>query len=108
MALEVQCIGFKLLLKNALRGFATIRIPAMHMFINDVAVHQKGAARCAQLPARPQVKDGTMVIDRQTVKVAYFPIASFEDKPTRYAFSAAVGRAVLKHAGQEALEGVVP
>jgi hypothetical protein len=52
--------------------------------------------------------DGALMIDRQTGKVAYFPIASFEDQPTPDAFSAAVVRAVLKHAGQEALEGVVP
>ena len=35
----------------------------MRLTIRDVAIHEKDEARWAQLPAKPQVKDGALVKD---------------------------------------------
>jgi hypothetical protein len=43
----------------------------MRLTIRDVAIHEKGEARWAQLPAKPQVKDGALVKDA-TGKIQYF------------------------------------
>ena len=64
------------------------------MTIHDVAVHQKGSARWAQSPARPQVRDSVLVKDDDG-KIQYAKILDFDD---RSAFSVAVIKAVLEHA----------
>ncbi len=95
--LTVTCEEFKPLLRNTLCGFATIRIAEMRMAIRDVAIHQKGAARWAQLPAKPQIdKDGVALRDKTTGKIAYSPIIELDDRATRDAFSQAVIAAVLE------------
>lgn len=105
--LDVECLAFKPLLRNTLRGFADIRIPALRLVIHDVAVHQKNASRWAQLPAKAQLRDGALVKDQTTGKIQYWPVLEFDSRDVSDAFSRAVVVAVLKHAGQEALEGVV-
>jgi hypothetical protein len=104
--LEVECVAFKPLLRNTLRGFADIRIPALRLVIHDVAVHQKNQARWAQLPAKAQLRDGALVKDA-TGKIQYWPMLEFESRAVSAAFSRAVITAVIKHAGAEVLEGVV-
>jgi hypothetical protein len=95
--LTVICTDFKPLVRNTLRGFATIRIAEMRMVIHDVAIHQKGDARWAQLPAKPQInKDGVALRDKTTGKINYSIVIELDDRATRDAFSAAVIAAVLK------------
>jgi hypothetical protein len=89
----IDVLNFRPLV-NTLRGFAKIRIRALGLVINDVALHEKGEARWAGLPAKPQVKDGAVVTDPGTGKPAYLSILEFADRETRDAFSAAVWRAV--------------
>jgi hypothetical protein len=94
---KVTCIDFKCIGRNTLCGFATIRVAELRLTIKDVAVHEKGDARWAQLPARPQIdKDGTAIRDKTTGKVAYSSLMEFDDRITRDAFSAAVVAAVLE------------
>jgi hypothetical protein len=67
---SVAITDFRPLHKNTLRGFATIRIPELRLEIRDVAVHEKGSSRWAQLPARPQ-------LDRNGVPIVafiFFPV----------------------------------
>jgi hypothetical protein len=67
------------------------------MVIYDVAIHAKGDARWAQLPAKPQVgKDGIALRDKATGKINYSTVIELDDRATRDAFSAAVVAAVLK------------
>jgi hypothetical protein len=94
--LTITCTEFRPYWRNTLRGFADLSIPEMRLTIHGVAVHEKNSSRWAQLPARPQVKDGALV-KRADGKLEYAPILEFSDKQTRDAFSAAVIRAVLEH-----------
>jgi hypothetical protein len=95
--LTVTCLSFKPLRKNTLRGFADIRIAELRLDIKDIAVHAKGGGRWAALPARPMIdKDGAVIRDRQTGKIAYANIFEFTDRETRDAFSRAVVEAVSK------------
>jgi hypothetical protein len=91
----VTCGSFHPLIRNTLRGFAEITIAEMRLTIRDVAIHQKGDARWAQLPAKPQIKDGALVKDA-TGKVQYIHIMDFDSREVRDAFSRAVVQAVLE------------
>jgi hypothetical protein len=95
--LTITCESFRPLVRNTLRGFAEITIAEMRLTIRDVVVHQRGEARWAQLPAKPQVKDGALVKDA-TGKVQYVHIMDFDSRAVRDAFSRAVVRAVLERA----------
>lgn len=104
--LAIECLGFKPLLRNTLRGFATIYVRELRLVINDVAIHQKNASRWAALPARPQTRDGRLVTD-EAGKILYVPVLEFDSAEVRAAFSRAAIAAVLEFAGTEALEGVI-
>lgn len=93
--LSVTCEDFRQLSRNTLRGFAVIRIEQMKLTIRDVAIHAKGDKRWAQLPARPQIKDGALVKDA-TGKVQYVQLFEFTSHAVRTAFSEAVIRAVAE------------
>jgi hypothetical protein len=95
--LSVTCADFKPLRRNTLLGFATIHVAELRLTIHDVAVHQKGAARWAQLPANPQIRDGSLVKDGSG-KVQYFSIMEFDGREVRDAFSRAACSAVLERA----------
>jgi hypothetical protein len=95
--LSVMVADFKPVLKNTLRGFATIRISEMRLEVRDVAIHQKGDSRWAQLPARPQLdRNGAPIRDSVTGKIAYSTLFEFFDQPTRDAFGRAVVAALLE------------
>jgi hypothetical protein len=95
--LTVTCRGFRPLVRNTLRGFASITIAELKLTIHDVAVHEKGESRWAQLPAKPQIRDGELIRD-DAGKVQYWPILEFSTRAARDSFSAAVVRALLEFA----------
>jgi hypothetical protein len=101
----VACLDFRPLRKNTPVGFAGICINEMRLIIHDVTLHEKGGARWASLPAKPQVRDGAIVID-DGGKPAYWPILEFESRETRDAFSHAVWAAVLERYPNAASEPV--
>ena len=90
----IRCRGFRAHAKGTLVGFAVIDIRELKLTIHDVALHRKGDARWALLPAKPMVRDGRHVADAATGKPQYVPILEFDDRETRDAFSAAVWAAV--------------
>jgi hypothetical protein len=96
----IDCLAFKPLDKNTLRGFARIRIRELHLIVNDVTLHEKGASLWAGLPARPQVRDGAVVTDERG-KIAYAAVLEFETRAASDAFSDAVWRAVEAMASLE-------
>ena len=97
--LTVTCSDFRPLQRNTLVGFAVVEIAEMQLTIRDVAIHQKGEARWAQLPAKPQItKDGSVLKDPATGKVQYTTLMDFTSRAVRDAFSAAVIGAVLAYA----------
>lgn len=95
MALTIECEEFKPLVRNTLRGFATITIKEIRLRIKDVAMHVKNGSQWAALPAKPQIKNGSAVVDASG-KAQYTNILEFADRPTSDAFSRAVIDAVLK------------
>jgi hypothetical protein len=96
MKASLVCDDWKALHRNTLLGFASIKIPELHLTIRDIAIHQKNGHRWAQLPAKPQIKDGAVVKD-STGRVVYFPMLAFDSREVANAFSAAVIDAILVH-----------
>jgi hypothetical protein len=92
--LTITCLSFPSLRRSTLLGLAEIEIAELQFRVRDVAIHHRNGARWAQLPAKPQIKDGTLVKDA-TGKVQYTPVLEFTSRAVRDAFSAAVIRAVL-------------
>jgi hypothetical protein len=65
------------------------------MVFHDVAIHQKGEGRWAQLAAKPQIdRDGNAIKDNITKKIRYSPLTEFTNDATRRAFSHKVCEAV--------------
>jgi hypothetical protein len=96
--LRVEVEGFKPLRSNTLFGFVTIKIPALHLRIVDLTVHQKNDSRWVGLPAKPQLdRDGTVRRDERG-KILYSSVLEFTDKATRDAFSARVIESLLEFA----------
>jgi hypothetical protein len=93
----ITCTDWRPLHRNTLLGFAEILIEQMCLSIRDVAVHQKNGKRWAQLPAKPQIKDGRVVTDPATGKAVYVALMLFNGRGVADAFSAAVVTAILKH-----------
>ena len=87
---SIDCLGCRPFEKNTLRAFVKIRIRELGLVISDVTLHEKGEARWAGLPAKPQVRDGAVVTDPDTGKTAYLPVLEFETREARDAFSRAV------------------
>jgi hypothetical protein len=93
--LTVTCESFRPLVRNTLRGFAEITIAELRLKVRDIAIHEKGEARWAQLPSKAQIKDGALVKD-VTGKVQYIHVMDFDSREVRDAFSRAVVQAVLE------------
>ena len=87
--LTIECISFKPYRKNTLVGFATILVREMRLIVHDVALHERGDARWAALPARPQVHDGALVTNADG-KIQYATLMEFSGRDVRDAFSCAV------------------
>jgi hypothetical protein len=94
MKLSIQVTGFKRFEKGTLVGFCEIIIRELRLKVHEVAVHEKGDARWAAMPARPWIRDGALVLG-DNGKAQYSPLFEFETREVRDAFSAAVWRALL-------------
>ncbi len=95
----ITCTDFRPLHRNMLLGFAQVSVSELKLTIRDIASHQQGEARWAQVPAKPQIKDGALLKDA-TGKVQYVHIMDFETRAVRDAFSRAVVDAVLQRVPQ--------
>lgn len=97
---------FKPVLKNTLRGFATVR-HASGLRIHEVALHVSHGRAWASPPSRQKVdsKSGTVLRD-QDGKPRWETLIEFTDKGRRDAWSAEVVTAVHE-AHPDALQGLV-
>jgi hypothetical protein len=91
--LTVKCREFKPLIRNTLRGFAEVHIGELRLTIKDVAVHVKGGRCWAQVPAKPQVRDGALVKNDEG-KVQYIAMLAWDTRAVADVFSDAVVAAV--------------
>jgi hypothetical protein len=90
--MKIVCKWFKPFERNTLRGFAEINITELGMTMRDVAIHTKNGSTWAQPPAKPQIKDGAVVIENG--KAQYINIIEFGSREARDKFSNAVISAV--------------
>jgi hypothetical protein len=85
----MRLISWKPLVKNSLRGFATIELP-IGLKISDIPVLVSHGKAWASLPSKPQLdKDGQHKRDVNG-KPAYAPILEWRDRDLSDRFSAAV------------------
>ena len=86
----LEIIEWKPLVRNSLRGFATVRL-RNGLSIADVSVHSSHGKSWASLPSKPVLdREGMHQRDRDTGKGRYVPILSWPNKDTADRFSAAV------------------
>ena len=106
--MKVVCKRFQPFERNTLRGFCEISIPDWNLTIKDVAVHRKNDSMWASAPAKPLIKDGTVMKD-EAGKIAYVNIFEFADRAARDRFSDAVIAAVrATDDGRRALGAINP
>src|SRR5258708_16236915 len=60
----LACLGFRPCRNGTLVGFAIIKFNELCLEVRDVAIHRKGNARWAQLPAKAQLDE-----DGQTIRL---------------------------------------
>jgi hypothetical protein len=99
----LDIVEWKPLVKNSLRGFATVRL-RNGLSIKDVTVHSSNGKRWASLPSKPLVdKDGNAQRDRESGKIRYVPILEWPSRDVADRFSEAVISAIeAAHPGQMA------
>ena len=86
---RMRLIAWKPLVKNSLRGFATVELP-IGLKISDVPVLISNGKACASLPSKPQIdKDGQHKRDFNG-KPVYAAILEWRDRDLGDRFSAAV------------------
>jgi hypothetical protein len=90
---RVSCASWRRMRRNTLVGFANIRLNDIRLTIKDIAIHERDGRCWAQLPAKPQLRDGIGVKD-ETGKLQYFPVLEFDSRAVADAFAAAVIAAV--------------
>ncbi|ACL56970.1 hypothetical protein [Methylobacterium nodulans] len=99
--LAVEVVEFRPMDRNTLKGFVTVRIPAMRLTIRDCSVHESNGKRWIGLPAKAQIgRDQELV--RRDGKVQYAAVFEFDSRAVGDAFSAAVLRALDAREGRAA------
>lgn len=97
--LSVEIVEFKSMERATLRGFASIRIPAMCLTIRDCTVNESNGRRWVGLPGKAQIdREGQTI--RRDGKIQYSAVCQFDSKEVSDAFSAAVLDALDRHQGR--------
>jgi hypothetical protein len=100
---RAHLVASRLLQRNSLHGFASIRLGAA-LKINDVAIHRHENGKCWMLlPSKRFDADGWALVD-DGGKQRYAPILEWTDKSVADRFSAVVVAVVRNEHGPEAPE----
>ena len=91
--MPVVLLEWKPIVRNSLRGFATVRL-GRSLSINDVAVHSSNGKRWASLPSKPIVDRDGMVKKNEAGKTQYAPLLAWLDRQSADKFSEGVIAAV--------------
>lgn len=95
---QVVLLEWKPLRRNSLMGFATVQYGSLK--ISDVSVHCLSEKLWANLPSKPQVKDGVVLTDAAG-KAKYTPILEWRSREASDRFSEAVLEAIeAAHPGE--------
>lgn len=90
MTMPVGIIAWRPLVRNTLRGFATIRLGAT-LKINDVTVHRHENGKCwASFPSKPIVLPDGTAKRGDNGKAMYVPILEWDNKASADRFSESV------------------
>jgi hypothetical protein len=101
--LPVALVEWKPVVKNSLRGFATVRL-GKSLQISECLVLASNGRLWVNLPGKPQFdRDGHPVLD-QRGKQKYSALLQWRDKAAADRFSEAVIAAIRAEHGPEALE----
>ena len=88
-ALPVVLLCWSPVLRNTLRGFATVRV-GRALVIHEISLHGRGLSRWCHLPRKPQI-DGAGNTRRGTNgKPLFSPVLEWLDKAAADRFSSAV------------------
>jgi hypothetical protein len=86
----VEFVEWKPMVKNTLRGFASIKIPQIGLIIKDVTIHEENGKRWAGLPARPMINKAGQAMTDESGKIQYQQLLNFGSRSAADAFSKAV------------------
>lgn len=92
-AMPIALLEWRPLIRNSLRGFATVRL-GKSLKIIDVPVHCSYGRRWAQLPSKPQLDKEGVARKDGSGKVQYSPVIAWIDKETADRFSEGVIAAI--------------
>lgn len=90
--MPVALENWRPLIRNTLRGFATVKVGALK--ISDVAVHRKNDRAWAQLPAKPQINQDGSARRNQEGKIQYSPVIEWATREASDRFSEGVVAAI--------------
>jgi hypothetical protein len=93
---DVVVEDFRTLERNSLRGFLKVRVPAVDMIFDGIALHEKDGRYWTQLPSRPMLDPSGEVVKDEDGKVKYMRMAWFNSRESADRFSAAVIAALGK------------
>lgn len=96
--LAVECVAWRPLERNTLRGFADLQIPALRLTIRDCPVHRQGERRWVSLPAKPHL-DRSRELVRDDGKIRYVPVLEWDNRDVGDAFSRAALEAIERAGG---------
>jgi hypothetical protein len=101
--LPLTLLAWRPMVRNSLRGFATVRI-GKALVVHDVTVLASNGKIWASLPSKPMVDRNGMAMRDAAGKLRYSPMLEWGDREAQTRFSAAVIAAVRAAHGPEALE----
>jgi hypothetical protein len=102
--LPVVLLEWKPVVKNSLRGFATVRL-GKSLQISECIVLASNGRLWVNLPGKPQYdRDGHPVLDPKSGKQKYSALLQWSDKAAADRFSEAVIAAIRAEHGPQALE----
>lgn len=96
---KIELTGWRPMVKNTLRGFATIKFP-MGLTVRDLTVHVKGDNKWVGLPAKVQIDQDGAVRRSETGKILYSAVMEWSTRELGDRFGAAVIELVENHHGR--------
>lgn len=91
---SMQLREFRSVVKNTLRGFATVELPS-GLVIYDIPVHTKGGKSWASMPSAPQIENGAVRV--KDGKAQYKRILEWRDRDLQDRFSTALCDLITTH-----------
>ena len=99
----LQPLGFKSVRRNALRGFAEVRLPNQ-LIISDIVVGEANGRQWALLPSKPLVDRAGNLRRDDAGKIRYSPVVEWGSPALRDEFSKRVVALVVRAQHRDAFD----